>query len=111
MANGVLRFWFAVAIGVAACPALAQEPEIPADALIRLQRTSCYGPCPIYTVAIDARGTVTNEGERFVRVVGRWTVLMIANDLFAQDTEWSQYGRRERERSAPINMVAGHPAR
>jgi len=26
--------------------------------VIRLQRTSCFGPCPIYTVTIDARGTV-----------------------------------------------------
>ena len=41
--------------------------------MIRLQRTSCYGPCPIYTVTIDARGTVTYEGERSVRVVGRRT--------------------------------------
>lgn len=38
-----------------------------------LQRTSCFGPCRIYTVTIDARGTVTYEGERFVRVVGRRT--------------------------------------
>lgn len=66
-------FSFALAISLAACPALAQEPEVPADALIRLQRTSCYGPCPIYTVTIDGRGTVTYEGERSVRVVGRRT--------------------------------------
>jgi hypothetical protein len=73
MLKRVVRFGFALAIGLAACPALAQEPEVPADALIRLQRTSCYGPCPIYTVTIDAHGTVTFEGERSVRVVGRRT--------------------------------------
>ena len=67
------RLWFVLAIGVAACPVLAQEPQVPADAVIRLQRTSCYGPCPIYTVTIDARGTVTYEGERSVRVAGRRT--------------------------------------
>jgi ankyrin repeat protein len=31
------------------------------------------GYCPIYTVTIDARGTVTYDGERLVRVVGRRT--------------------------------------
>ena len=50
-----------------------QNTSVPADALIQLQRTSCYGPCPIYTVSIDARGVVTYVGEKFVRVVGRQT--------------------------------------
>src|SRR5262245_26324551 len=66
------RFMFALAIGLAGCTA-AQEPEVPRDAIIRLQRTSCLGRCPIYTVTIDARGTVTYDGERLVRVVGRRT--------------------------------------
>src|SRR4029450_13585872 len=50
-----------------------QEAHVPADALIQLRRTSCYGPCTIYTVSIDARGTVTYVGEKFVRVIGRQT--------------------------------------
>ena len=54
---------------VAAQP--SQEPGVPADTIISLQRTSCFGPCPVYTVKIDARGSVTYEGEKFVRVVGR----------------------------------------
>ena len=41
--------------------------------MIRLERTSCLGRCPIYTVTIDARGTVTYSGEKHVRVVGRRT--------------------------------------
>jgi hypothetical protein len=72
MPSTPVRFAFALAIGLAG-PAAAQEPDVPPDALIRLQRTSCFGPCPIYTVTIDARGTVTYEGERYVRVVGRRT--------------------------------------
>ena len=71
MADTSIRLAFALAIGLAAGPALAQEPDLPSDTLIRLQRTSCLGPCPIYTVTIDARGTVSYEGERSVRVVGR----------------------------------------
>lgn len=72
MPNTPVRFAFALAIGLAG-PAVAQEPDVPPDASISLQRTSCFGPCPIYTVTIDGRGTVTYEGERFVRVVGRHT--------------------------------------
>ena len=67
-----VHFVFVLAIGLASA-AMAQEPDVPPDALIRLQRTSCLGPCPVYTVTIDARGTVTFEGERFVRVIGRQT--------------------------------------
>jgi hypothetical protein len=67
---------FALVIGFAGTAA-AQEPQVPPDAIVRLQRTSCFGPCPIYTVAIDARGTVTYEGERFVRVVGRRTAQIV----------------------------------
>jgi len=67
-----VRLAFALAIAVAGAAA-AQEPDVPPDALIRLQRTSCFGPCPIYTVTIDARWTVSYEGERFVRVIGRRT--------------------------------------
>ena len=62
MISMTVRVAFAVIIGLAAVVA-AQEPDPPPDALIRLQRTSCFGSCPIYTVTIDARGTVTYEGE------------------------------------------------
>jgi Domain of unknown function (DUF6438)/Ankyrin repeats (3 copies) len=62
----------ALVIGVAGL-VVAQEARVPPDATIRLQRTSCFGSCPVYTVTIDARGGVTYEGERFVRVVGRRT--------------------------------------
>src|SRR4051812_11634734 len=72
MPNPRIRLTVALAVAFAGAVA-AQEPEVPPDASIRLQRTSCFGPCPIYTVTIDARGTVTYEGERFVRVVGRRT--------------------------------------
>jgi hypothetical protein len=68
-----------LAILVGANQARGQEPDVPTDALIRLQRTSCYGPCPVYTVTIDARGTVTYEGERAVRVLGRQTARVHAS--------------------------------
>jgi len=72
MAKAPLHLAFALAIGLGGS-AVAQEPDVPQDAVIRLQRTSCYGPCPVYTVTIDARGGVTYDGERAVRVIGRRT--------------------------------------
>ena len=73
MPGATVRLTFARSRFGLAGAATAQEPDVPPDASIGLQRTSCYGPCPIYTVTIDARGMVTYEGERFVRVVGRQT--------------------------------------
>ncbi len=52
------RLVLALVIGFGAS-AETQDTNIPTATFITLQRTSCYGPCPIYTVSIDARGTVT----------------------------------------------------
>lgn len=43
---------------------------VPQDTLITLERTGCYGMCPIYKVSISADGTVVFEGSRFVKKVG-----------------------------------------
>jgi hypothetical protein len=69
MPSTLVRLVFALAIGVA----IAQDSAVPADASISLQRTSCFGSCPVYSVRIDARGTVTYDGEQCVRVIGRRT--------------------------------------
>jgi hypothetical protein len=42
-----------------------------AEILITLERTGCYGACPIYKVAIHGDGSVIYEGQNFVRIVGR----------------------------------------
>jgi len=46
---------------------------IPDDFVITLERTACFGACPVYSVSIDAQGNVTYEGMKFVSVVGRQT--------------------------------------
>jgi hypothetical protein len=61
----------AVAVSMTASEALAQG--IPDDFVIKLERTSCFGECPVYSVSIDAKGNVTYEGTKFVRVEGRQT--------------------------------------
>jgi hypothetical protein len=60
-----------VAAAVSAANALAQA--VPDDFIVKLERTSCFGECPVYTVSIDAKGNVTYDGSRFVRVEGRQT--------------------------------------
>jgi hypothetical protein len=66
------RIVFALVLTLAS-GAAAQDADAPADAMIRLERTSCFGACPAYTVTIDANGLVTYDGEKFVRVTGRRT--------------------------------------
>jgi uncharacterized protein DUF6438 len=38
-----------------------------------LQRTACYGTCPIYKVTVFSDGTLKYEGERFVKKIGAAT--------------------------------------
>jgi hypothetical protein len=33
---------------------------------IKLQRTMCYGTCPVYSVTVDKEGNVNYYGEMFV---------------------------------------------
>lgn len=51
----------------------AQTRAVPADTIIKLERTACFGECPVYEVTIDGLGTVTYVGRKFVRVSGRRT--------------------------------------
>ena len=47
----------------------AQQP-IPADTLITIRRSQCFGTCPDYTVSISADGAVKFEGREFVKTKG-----------------------------------------
>jgi hypothetical protein len=53
--------------------ASAQQPAVPVDLVIRLERTACYGTCPVYSVTIDGKGAVSFQGKAFVRAQGRQT--------------------------------------
>jgi Domain of unknown function (DUF6438) len=48
----------------------ASPQEVPSDTVITLERTACYGTCPIYKLTISADGGVVFEGLRFVKSVG-----------------------------------------
>lgn len=44
--------------------------NIPQDLKITLERTACFGFCPVYKLTITADGAVTFEGRRFVKREG-----------------------------------------
>lgn len=67
-------FVAAFSIWMAAGAARAQDQTaVPEDALITMERTACFGECPVYRVSIDSRGRVEFTGQRFVRVTGQQT--------------------------------------
>ena len=56
-------------------------PEKLTDVEITLERTGCYGTCPIYTVSISGDGSVTYQGERFVKTLGVQTYAVSSGDV------------------------------
>src|SRR5437660_997808 len=65
--------------GTSALPPAAAQPSD----FVELQRTSCFGACPVYSVRIGADGQVSWHGERSVRVVGDDTATIRSSDARA----------------------------
>ncbi|GJL91954.1 DUF6438 domain-containing protein [Hyphococcus sp.] len=47
-----------------------QNPNAPKHDQFTLQRTACFGFCPVYKVSVDDRDLLVFEGERFVAEAG-----------------------------------------
>jgi hypothetical protein len=41
------------------------------DVIISLQRTACYGTCPVYLLNVYSNGNVVYEGSEYVRITGK----------------------------------------
>ena len=63
------------AVVVAACSRREAEPAAApaAGPAVTLERTACFGTCPVYTVAISPSGEVTFDGKRHVAQAGQAT--------------------------------------
>jgi hypothetical protein len=61
----------------------AAPPARPDVIIASLERTACYGTCPIYKVSIHADGRVEYHGERFVKRRGDATGQLTAAQLDA----------------------------
>lgn len=67
---------FFLVLLTAACASAAPEPSPTPDyagLVITLERTACFGACPIYGLTVYGDGRVEYEGVRFVDVTGRQT--------------------------------------
>ena len=58
---------FCAAVQHTAAISIQPQPNATGD-MITLERTACFGTCPIYTVTINSDGTVSFQGRRFTRV-------------------------------------------
>lgn len=55
------------------------------DTVIHLEKTACYGSCPVYTATILADGQVFYEGKQFVDKKGFYTSKMSKKDVRSID--------------------------
>src|SRR6185436_16742057 len=66
----------AAALLVCVLPAFSRAGASPArrrTKVITLERTACFGTCPMYSLAIYSDGVVEYEGLKFVKKVGKAT--------------------------------------
>ena len=72
-------------------PSVASFAQSPAaePVEITLQRTTCFGTCPEYTVTLRDDGTVTYSGRQFVRIAGdhTWKIDPAAVRALAREME------------------------
>ncbi|MFN8449836.1 MAG: DUF6438 domain-containing protein [Anaerolineae bacterium] len=82
---------------LAVLPAAAQSPEV----ALTLERTACFGACPVYTVTIytDTDGTVVYNGEHFVDVEGEQTRRLTRKP----SSSWSRASRRRATSAGTTN--------
>jgi hypothetical protein len=58
----------------AAAPAVRSgESVVASGPVVAVQRTACFGACPVYTISASASGKVTYEGKANVRHIGTAT--------------------------------------
>jgi hypothetical protein len=69
------------------CPTEGISTMPPADArpndFVELQRTTCFGSCPSYSVQIHADGQITWKGDRSVRITGAGAATIKPSDARA----------------------------
>ena len=76
-------------------PAPAERPDrsssVSGDA-IRLERTACFGRCPVYRISVTPTGAVTYEGRANVRHIGTATAEISPDSVASLLREMEQAG-------------------
>lgn len=52
-------------------PTPVDDKAVPADTVVTLERTPCFGTCPSYKVTVYGDGRLVYEGRKFVKVEGK----------------------------------------
>jgi uncharacterized protein DUF6438 len=73
-------------------PTEVRQSPVGAQPAITLERTSCFGSCPVYRVAVTPSGEVTYEGKAHVRRVGSDTLRISQQQVDSLLTEIEQAG-------------------
>ena len=74
---------------------------------IKLERTACFGACPVYSLTIRGNGSVLYEGKDFVRTKGTREATISADavnqlllafeqaDFYALDDSYTRFGKSD----------------
>jgi len=89
--------------GIAIIPVIVLAQGEPVKE-IALERTPCFGACPVYKVTLKPDGTVIYEGKRFVDKIGRFEGKIIPEDFanLAQVTNSLGFWKLQDKYTAPI---------
>lgn len=68
-------------------------PAVHEDLVIKLERTPCFGNCPVYSLMIKGNGTVIYSGVQFVKITGiqESTISIDAVDQLLMEFEKADY--------------------
>ena len=83
--------------GAAACGGgdgsrAGDSASAPRDVRITLERTPCFGSCPVYRIEIDGTGKVAYDGKGFVETKGRQEATVPAGEVQALARELEAAG-------------------
>jgi len=69
---------------------------------VTLERTACYGTCPIYKITLQSDGTIIYEGKRFVEMMGTYKGTAYGFDRLAKLILAQNYFNLKDEYTRPI---------
>jgi len=64
-----------------AVPTATQSEQVGPQVVASIERTACFGQCPIYRATFYDNGEVRYVGRRFVEMIGTFTTLVSAEEL------------------------------
>jgi hypothetical protein len=74
---------------------------------VTLERTACFGPCPMYTITLRRDGTATYVGRKYTERQGTYTGNFYGFQRLAQFIESKGYFKLKDKYSTPITDAPG----